>query len=193
MIGWLTAIAAVTLVLRMNVGIFLALENHVFSWKLRVGPFRFSLPDKEGEQKERPTKAKPKKTEKKLEKTKRILLLLKEHGVELLELVGRVLRAPALERLEVSVSAGGADPAECAMNYGRICAGVSSVLPVLHNTFEIKKQSIDVSCCYELPKTLVTAKAELVLRVYELIGLAAAFLRQIIAIKRTIQTTKKAV
>lgn len=193
MIGWLTAIAAVALLLRMHVGILFAVENNDFSWKIRVGPFRFLPSEKEKNHNEKPAKSNVKKTEKKKEKVKKVLLLLKVHGSELLELIGKVLRTPTLERLEISVSAGGADPAECAMNYGRICAGISSVLPVLQNTFEIKKQSVDVSCRYDLPKTIAAAKAELVLRVYELIGLAAAFLRQMLAIRRTMQTTKKAV
>ncbi len=192
MIGWLIAASVAVLLLHTKAGLLLSWKDNMFTWKIRMGPFLFRLPEEQQKQKTVRTKQKTEKT-KKWARIHNVFPIIKTHWRELLELIDRVLRAPCMQRLRLNVFVGGSDPEECAMNYGRICAIISAVLPVVKHTFEIKKEQVDVFCCYEQPTTTVAAEALIILRFGELIVLMAAVLRQLLLIRKSIPTTKKAV
>ncbi len=189
--GWLIALILLVLLLRMKVGMFLSWKDKVFSWKLRLGFLRLTIV------REKPSAGvTPKKAGKGKKKTKGVrdyLPIFWEHWAEILELVGKILHAPSMERLELSVIAGGKDPGDCAMNYGKICAVLSAALPAVCQVFSIQAKNIEVSCRYDQPNTTVDAQVELVLRLSELIVLLIAVPRLLISIKRSMDTTQKAV
>lgn len=191
MIGWLIAVLVVVLLLRTKTGLFLSWKDNVFVWKIRIGSFSLKLPEER--QKKKQQTAQTKRKTGKTTLIRKMLPIIKTHWQELLALIGRVLRAPSIERLKLNILVGGGDPAECAMNYGRICAGVSAVLPVVKHTFEIKKEQVEVSCRYEQVSTKVTAEAYILLRFGELIVLMAALLRQLLLMRKSFSTTQKAV
>ena len=194
MIGWLIAVLVVVFLLRTPVGVFLSWKDYEFNWKIRTGPFLWKVPEEQKGKKRKSvqTKQKPHKR-KNIRFVGKVLSLIREHWQEVLELIGRVLRAPSIERLLLRIVAGGRDPAECAMNYGQICAGVSAVMPIVQHTVQIKKQQIEVSCSYEQSDTSVEAETHIILRFGELIVLAVAMLRLLISVRKSIPTTQKAV
>lgn len=193
MIGLLVALLAIVILLRLKVGVLVSWRDEEFSLKLRVGALRFRFPEKTKKPKARAQREKTAKPKQHPSLVRKLIPVVKEHWRELLALIGRVLRAPTLERLDLIVEAGGADPEVCVMNYGRFCGCISATLPVIQNTFQIKKQNVAVSCCYDRPKTSLTAECELFIRLGELIVLAFAVLGQLLAIKRSIKSTQEAV
>lgn len=170
MIGWSVTAVLLAVLLAMKVGIRIHWEKGEAVLRLRVGPFRFSLSTADAPKKEE----KPQKTAKQTKTTKpksgrKWLRAVLAYWRELLELVGRVLRMPQLDLLRLHITAGGADAESCAMNYGRICAGLSSSLPLVYGAFRLKKEDIQVTCDFERPKTEVVAEAEATVRVYEIV------------------------
>ena len=95
---------------------------------------------------------------------------------ELLALVGHILTAPTLDILRLEVWVGGKDAEACAMTYGRICAMIGSVLPVVENTFGIRKRKIDVWCCFDRDDMEISAEATVTVRIYEIFALVFALL-----------------
>ena len=193
MIGWLIAVLLIALLLRTRLGIFLSWTDHEFLWKIRIGPFAFHPPEEDKKRQNIVSEKQKTKKTSRMTRVRKMLPIIKAHWQELLELIGRVLRAPTADHLYLNILVGGEDPAECAMNYGRLCAGVSAILPVVHHVFEIRKQEIDISCCYESKTTAVSAETLIFLRFGELIVLAAVILRQLLIFRKSIPSTQKAV
>ena len=95
---------------------------------------------------------------------------------EILELIGRVLTSPTLDDLQLEIRVGGFDAEACAMTYGRICAIVGGVLPVVENTFGIRKRRIEVYPVFDGEKLDISADVSITLRIYEIFALAFALL-----------------
>ena len=95
---------------------------------------------------------------------------------EILELIGRVLRSPTLDDLQLEIRVGGSDAEACAMTYGRICAIVGGVLPVVENTFGIRKRRIEVYPVFDGEKLDFSADVSITLRIYEIFALVFALL-----------------
>jgi len=195
MIGWLIALALIGLFLITKVGVRFHWDSGSSVLKIRVGLIRFSLPTKEEPEQAAP---KPVKTAAPRKKglspmLKKWLKALWENRDSLLRLIGNVLRSPVLDLLRLRIAVGSSDPAACALTYGRVCAGVSAGLPVLQNTFRIKKQDIDVSCRFDLPKMEIMAEVEATVRVYEVFAILGAALGLLLKLYRSTKSTQKAV
>ena len=197
MIGWLIAAAALYLFLNMKAGIRLRWESGEAKLKLRVGILRFSLSTstkketKDQKNTDTINKSKGKNTAKPgLKKWVRALIA---HWRELLALVSRVLRLPKLDLMRLHIAAGGKDAEGCAMNYGRICAGLSAVLPIFLETFAVKKQDIDVSCCFDRTDIHIFAEVEAIVRIYEILGLLGSIAGLLFKFHRHTKISEKAV
>ena len=79
------------------------------------------------------------------------------------------------------------------MYYGRICAVLSGVLPMVENTFGVRKRKINVWCCYDRDSIDVSAEAAITVRIYECFALAFAILGLGIKILLQARNYKKAV
>ena len=112
---------------------------------------------------------------------------------EILSLIGRVLTTPTLDVLRLELLVGGKDAENCAMTYGRICAVVGSVLPVVENTFGIRKRKIDVLCCFDRDSLDITAETSITVRIYEVFALVFALLGLGLKILLESRKNKKAV
>ena len=112
---------------------------------------------------------------------------------ELLALVGRVLTSPTLDVLRLQIWVGASDAEKCAMTYGRICAVIGGVLPVVENTFGIRKRQINVWCCFDRDDLDISAEAAITIRVYEIFALVFALLGFGIKIFLQARNNKKAV
>ena len=95
---------------------------------------------------------------------------------EILQLIGRVLTSPTLDDLQLEIRVGGGDAEKCAMTYGKICAIVGGVLPVVENTFGIRKRRIEVYPCFDRDDLDIMADVSITLRIYEIFALVFALL-----------------
>lgn len=174
---WLAVLLFFALLLRTKVGIWISYEEKALQLRLLLGPLRLSFPKGKKQTDEASAPASPppaKKKGKPLENP--WVKAAVDHRRELLELVGRVLKSPTLDRLRLELQVGGADAEQCALRYGRICAALGGALPVVENTFGIRKRTIAVQCRYDLPATCISAEAAITLRIYEIFALAFALL-----------------
>lgn len=189
-------LAAVLLVLALvPVGLRVRCQDGDWDLWLTVAWFRKSLEDHAPNQ-ENSSSGSTKKAStagKKRKGSSPLVRAAMDHWQEILSLVGRVLTAPTLELLQMEVQVGDPDPAQCAVRYGQICGAVGCVLPVLENTFQIKKRSIHTQCAFEQEDSSWYGEVIAILRVYEIVVLAVALLGLGIKILLQARTMKKAV
>ena len=209
-IGWLITLAVLVILALVKVGVHVRYEEKVLRLELLISKFRIVLmgedkpekkkkkkkdkPKKEKEQKKKdpkPKKDKPKKKGNILENPWVQAVL--DYWRELLALVGRVLTSPTLDVLRLQLWVGGGDSEKCAMTYGRVCAVLGGVLPVVENTFGIRKRQIEVWCCYDRDSIDVAAETSITVRIYEVFALVFALLGLGIKIFITARKYKKAV
>ena len=202
---WAIILLIVVLVALIKIGIRVTYIGKDFHMDLKVSRFRFALigekkskkPNKQKENKKSPPPADKKKTAEKVKKgsilenpwVKSVL----DYWQELLSLIGRVLVSPALDALYLHMKIGGGDAEQCAMKYGKICAILGGVLPVVENTFGIRKRDIQVWCCYDRDDIDVSAEASITIRVFEIFALVFAVLGLGIRILLQARKYKKAV
>ena len=206
---WFIVLAALVLLAMVKVGVRVTYDEKKLRVELLI--FRFKmvlLGDDKTEKPEKPKKEKTKKdkrpsvrSESKQQKPKEKKKILQnpwvqavlEYWRQLLALVGRVLTTPTLDVLRLQLWVGGGDSEKCAMTYGRVCAILGGVLPVVENTFGIRKRQIAVWCCYDRDAIDVSAEAAITVKIYEVFALVFALLG--LGIKLLIQARnyKKAV
>ena len=204
---WLLVLACLALVAAAKVGVHVSYLEKKLRLDLLISKFRLTLlggePKKPKRQKKRrtseektqkPKKQKAAKTPKEGKPNlKPWLQAVQTYWRELLELVGRVLTSPTLDVLKLQILVGGKDAEACAMTYGRICAVVGSVLPVVENTFGIRKRQIDVRCCFDRENLDISAEAAITIRIYEIFALAFAMLGLGLKLLLAAKNNKKAV
>ncbi len=174
---WLAVVLFLALLLRARVGIWVSYEEKRLQLRLVLGSLRLSFPKgkKKPEEALEPAPPPPRKKKGNPLENPWVKAAL-DYRRELLALIGRVLKSPTLDVLRLELEAGGANVEQCALRYGRICAAIGSFLPLVENTFGIRKRSIQVRCRYDLPATRISAEAAITLHIYEIFALAFALL-----------------
>lgn len=205
--GWLIALAVLFLLAMVRVGVHVLYEEKQLQLELLISRFKLLLvgPKKEKKPKKSQSKVKPKsakpetepsqskeKPKKKKGAAKPWIDAVLEYWRELFALIGRVLTTPTLDVLRVELQVGG-DPEKCAMTYGRVCAMVGAVLPVVENTFRIRKRNIQVVPRFDRDDMEITAEAAITVRIYEIFALAFALLGLGVKILLQARNHKKAV
>lgn len=208
MIGWLITLVLLALFLFLKIGIRFLWESNTSVLKICVGPFCFRLSTDEKKPKKK--KVNPKKAEQKSKTVvstqgsdakkkdkkpmsptlKSWIYAVWERRGELFSMIGKVLRSPTLDLLRLHLAVGG-DDAE--MTYGKICAGLGAGLPVLYNTFRVKKDDIHVSCRYDLDKLEIMAEVEATIMVYEVFAIVGTVISLLAKIYLTKKRNEKAV
>ena len=79
------------------------------------------------------------------------------------------------------------------IEYGKYCAALSAGLPILHNTFRVQKQDVQIACRYEIPKTQIMAEAEATLRIFEIFALVGCTLGLLVKVFLSKKRNDKAV
>lgn len=145
---------------------------------LAVGALRMKiLPAKEKEKKEKKTKQKEKKvTEETPKKKKKITFSqVKElFGIlwpALKKTLRRIGRGIRIAPMQVSLTVGGENPAKVAQTYGWVSRAVWSVMPQLEMLMDIRKPYVHVGFDFEAPKTAVSGKLGITLRIGTIVAL----------------------
>lgn len=182
MIWWVVSIAVLGAFAFLKVGVFLRYDATGASIKLVVGPFavKINSDEQSGQKVQKRGTGRSKGAQKgRRSKGKLWVKAVLQNWGEIFRLIGRILSSPVLDSLSLQISVGGDDPEVCAMTYGRVCAAVSALLPVVEATFSVKKRKVDISYDFEDGKTRIEAEASATLRVYELLALGASALKLI--------------
>lgn len=176
MIGWLIALCAVACLLVLPVGIKLQYNSQGGRALLVVGPMKYSLYPKEKQKKKTRTK------NKKFEETRTDAKYNSGSVTDFLPLLQIVLdvfrdfrRKLCISNLELYIVLANCDPCDLAIHYGQTWAGLGNLLPLLENTFRIRKRNIDVACDFCTDTTRVSAKAYLKLMVADVLWLAGKY------------------
>lgn len=194
MIGWFITAIVLTFLLSAKVGIHILWKSGMADLKVRIGAFHIALPMNEKHKtNKKDTSTAMAAPKRKKPQMKRWIQSVLYHWMEVLELVSRILRSPNLDLLRIHIAVGGSDPETCAIEYGRYCAVFGAVLPVMTQLFSIRKQDINVTCCFEQPKTDMIAEAEATVRVYEILALLYSGLILLTKLYRHTKISKKAV
>ena len=205
---WLIVLSIVSAAALLRIGVQIIYQDKALAVDLVVSKWKISLIGKQNKKnksvkkQKKPTPAnmsKPKSQTRGSEKTKGnplqnpLIQAVLEYWREILSLIGRVLTTPTLDVLNLQVLVGGGDAETCAMTYGRICAVISGVLPVVENTFGIRKRQINVCCCYDRDSVEISAETAITVRIYEIFALVFALLGLGIKILLQARKNKKAV
>ena len=201
---WMIVLAILAVLAMIKVGVHVSYEEKMLRLELLISKFKIVLlgdhkpkkPKKE-KQKKAPKESKPKKTPSQKKKGKLLenpwILAVWDYLQDILDVIGRVLRSPTLDVLRLELWVGGGDSEKCAMNYGRICAILSGVLPMVENTFGIRKRQINVWCCYDRDSIDISAETAITVKLYEVFALVFAILGLGIKILLQARKYKKAV
>lgn len=169
------------------------LRVQLLIWKLRI-----SLP-KEKKSKKKPEKPAeveqkaPKQKKQKNPAVKAWLQAALAHWQDILTLMGKALHMPRLDPLILHVTAGGPDPAACALNYGRAWAVLGSVLPLLENSFRMGRRDVGVQCGEDRDAFSFYVQTALSVRIYEILLLGILGLKVLLQIYQEYKSIEKAV
>lgn len=92
-----------------------------------------------------------------------------------LDFLGDFRRKLRVNVLEVKLILAGGDPADLAINYGRIWASAANLDPLLQRVFIIKKKKIDIGCDFTAQSSTVIARLDLTITLGRLLGLGVRY------------------
>ena len=128
------------------------------------------LPAKE----KKPKKVKKKKKEK--EKKPKKLADFRDMLPDIIKALGRFRRRLLIKKLVIYYEAAGDDAAKTAISYGRLSAGISSVIPVLEYYFRIRHRDIRTAVNFQRDKPYIYVSAALSIAVWEILYIALGLL-----------------
>ena len=177
--GWLIAVAAITLLAIMPVGIRVAYDEAGFAAVLMIGPVRIKLfPRPAGKKAEnkKPVKDKSEKPKGKQGKASggsfTDFIPLVKIGLDFLNAFRMKIR---INHLRLKLTMGGGDPADLAINYSRGWTALGALLPLLEQVFVIKKRNLEVQCDFTADQTTVVAGADITITVFRLLTLVVCY------------------
>ena len=142
---------------------------------LAIGPLRVKiLPAKEKKEKKKKGAKKEPPAEKSAEEAPKKKKKITFSQVKELWRIGwpalkktlrRIGRGIRIAPMQVSVTVGGEDPAKVAQTYGWLQQAVWGVMPQLEKLVDIRKPFVHVGFDFDAPKTLVSGKAGITMRI----------------------------
>ena len=92
-----------------------------------------------------------------------------------LKFLGDFRRKLRLDNLYVRLILAGDDPCDLAVNYGRVWAAASNLMPQLERLFVIKKRDIQVECDFTAEEISVIAHVDITITLGRLLTLAVVY------------------
>lgn len=179
--GWLIALGVLTLIAILPVGVSARYDESgpyvaVIAGPLRIPVFPIKKKEKK-EKKEKPKKIKKQTSAKPAAKQKKQpskggslsdFLPIVDRVLDFLTGFGRRLR---VKHLYLKLILAGADPSDLAVNYGRGCALMGNLIPLLERVFVIQKRDTEVECDFLADKTTVIARLDISITIGRVISL----------------------
>lgn len=179
--GWLIALAVLTILAWLPLGATARYNADGFSLKVIAGPLRIGiLPAKpKEEKKEKPKKEKKKQdasVQKKVQPAEKQekggpitdFLPIVQTVLDLLNAFRKKLR---INHLEMKLIMAADDPCDLAVNYGKAWAALGNLMPLLERCFVIKKRDLEVECDFESSQTVIIARVDLTITLGRLLGI----------------------
>lgn len=188
MMGWLITLAVLFLLASIPLGVLVRYDSQGFLVRIIVGFIRFTLIPFPKRKKKTPPQSpeKPKQeqtapaqkdvqevsgSEKKGGSVQDFIPLIKV----MLEFMNQFRKKLRINRLVLKLILAGDDPCDLALNYGRAWAALGNLMPMLDKAFVIEKRDCEVECDFTATETLITAQAELTVRLGQLLWLGAVY------------------
>ncbi|SHH50942.1 Protein of unknown function [Sporobacter termitidis DSM 10068] len=190
MIALAIVLAIVLLVCLLRVGVVVEYGEDGFTADGTVGPVSFRLaPRKEK------NKGKRKQNKKAAEATVKLgrLTGLKNQLPSIRQALSRLRRKLRVNELTIYYMAAGSDPAAAAMYFGAASAGYGFLLPILENSFKIKKRDLRASVNFEETEPYIYLRAKLSLAVWEAFYVGFGLFKNIIKSENMRAKIRKAV
>ena len=176
----LLVLAALGLLSRLRLGAEGAYTPEGWTLRVRVGPVHLRIfPRKRPKQSKKapdsPQKSSPLEasgTTARLERLEQLWELLPLF----LRAAGRLKRAVRVDRLHLDVTAGGEDPGDTALFYGRLNAFLSMAVPLLEHHFEVKDRRIRTAVDFQAETTRISFRAAVSLTLGQILALGMWFL-----------------
>lgn len=92
-----------------------------------------------------------------------------------LKFLGDFRRKLRVDNLCLRLILAGDDPCDLALNYGRAWQALANLMPMLDKAFVIGKRDCEVECDFTATETLITAQAELTVRLGQIVWLGAVY------------------
>lgn len=204
---WIILVLLILLLLT-PVGIAAAFAERVLSLAVKIGPARVTiLPQKpkteeqkaKAEEKKARKKEKPKREKKASDAQKPKAKLTKDDILSIVKLalkaLGRFQRSLRIDELLLHLTVATGDPYDTVLQYGYINAALGGVLPLLHNAFKVRKESVGVAMDFQQESMTVEAKLIMTLRLGQILYIAlcagGAFLLWLYRRKRRLKHENK--
>ncbi len=159
------AAALIILVLTARVGVEAEYSSAGLRVRAVLGPFRPPLYPAAGEKKSRAARRAGPGREKReggsLERVKKNLPIIGE-------VLGKLKKRLTIDSLEISCLIACGDPADTALAFGAASAGAGLLLPVLENSFRIRKRDVRTGVSFTESKSRLYVRARASVSVYHL-------------------------
>ena len=176
--GWLIAAGVLTLLAILPIGVSAIYNADGPRAYATIGPVRISLyPGKPSEKKEKKPKTKKKPTKQPASGKKKPaskggslqdFFPLVDLVLDFVRAFGKKLRITCIQ---MKLILAGEDPADLAVNYGKAWTALGNLMPLLENSFVIKKRQLEVECDFLAEKTTISARVDLSVTVGRILSL----------------------
>ena len=183
--GWLIALAVVTVLAVLPLGVSVKYDSGGFVLGVIAGPARITvIPAKKKPKTENKLEKTPQKKTEKPAKTKKTAPKEKSGGKltdflplvhTVLDFVGDFRRKLRVDRLEMRIIMAGGDPCDLAINYGRAWTALGNLVPLLERCFVIKKRDLEVECDFVSEETLIYARLDLTITLGRVLSLGVRY------------------
>ena len=188
--GWLITLAVLFLLASIPLGVLVRYDSQGFLVRIIAGFIRFTLipfpKRKKKTQTKSSEKSKPKQEQAAASQTN--VQEASESGKKggsvrdfipiikvMLEFLNQFRKKLRINRLVLKLILAGDDPCDLALNYGRAWQALANLMPMLDKAFVIGKRDCEVECDFTATETLITAQAELTVRLGQIVWLGAVY------------------
>ena len=194
---WIVIIVLLVLFLIMPVGVDAVYSGQVFQLKLKIGLIKLSVIPGNKDKKQKTPKQKEENV--KIPPEEKKLRLTAQDVLQLLKVVfstlGRVEKHLSFDRVRVYWTAAAEDPCDAVMQYGGINAGLSVLMPYVHEVLKIRDEDIQTAVDFELQKPQIDAAVTATLQIWEILLVVncagAAALKWYVRKKKQARTAEK--
>ena len=176
MLALIIIFAVLLLLLILPLGVNVVFRQQILCLKLKIGPLKLQiLPSKDDKKKEEkpPKEPKPKKEKVKVPKDQKKLKLTLDDIFTLLKIVFRALhrfrKHLSIDRLKLYLAFASEDPYDAVVQFGAVNAGVSTLMPYVHDVLKIRDEDIRTTVDFEQPKMQIDAEVTATLQLWEIL------------------------
>ena len=175
---WLIVLAVLTAIAWLPLGVTASYHDGGAKAELIVGPVRIPLyPAQKKKPKEKEKQEKPAVQQTKPVSTPKggSLADFVPLAKTALTLLGDLRKKLRVDLLVLKLTLAGGDPSDLGTNYGKACAAMGNLWPILEKLFVIKKRDVGIQCDFEAEETVIAARIDLTITIGRLLHLVVRY------------------